>query len=111
MSFYGYHGVSRAEKEIGKLFTVDVEMICDTAAAARTDDLKYTIDYEEVYRVVGDCITKNTFHLTETIAETIADVVYKAFKPEGLRIKVRKNTPPFPGHLDYIEVETTRGDI
>lgn len=111
MSFYGYHGVSDAEKEVGKRFTVDVEMVFDTAKAARSDHLADTIDYEEVYRVVGDYITGNTFHLTETVAEGIADLINKIFAPVGLKVKVRKNTPPFPGHLDYIEIETTRGEI
>ncbi len=111
MSFYGYHGVSDAEKEVGKRFTVDVEMVFDTAKAARSDQLDDTINYEEVYRVVGDYITNNTFHLTETVAEGIADLIYNVYNPEGLKVRVRKNTPPFPGHLDYIEIETTRGEI
>jgi len=111
MSFYGYHGVSAAEKEIGKRFTVDIEMVIDTLEASRSDDLRDTIDYQEVYRVVGEFITNNTFHLTETVAEGIADRVYESFEPIGLRVRVRKNTPPFPGHLDYIEIETTRGEI
>jgi len=109
MSFYGYHGVSKAEKEVGKRFTVDVEMVIDTTRAASSDNLNDTINYEEVYRVVGEHVTKNTFHLTETLAEGIADLVYEAFTPIGLKVRVRKNTPPFPGHLDYIEIETSRG--
>ena len=111
MSFYGYHGVSQAEKEVGKRFTVDVEMLVDTAAAAASDNLEDTINYEEVYRVVGEHITGNTFHLTETLAEGIADLVFDVFSPEGLLVRVRKNTPPFPGHLDFIEIETIRGDF
>ena len=109
MSFYGYHGVSPAEKEIGKRFTVDVEMVFDTRRAANSDNLVDTINYEDVYQTVGDYITDNTFHLTETVAEGIADLVFERFAPEKLIVKVRKNTPPFPGHLDYIEIETKRG--
>lgn len=111
MSFYGYHGVSAAEKEIGKRFTVDVEMSFDTMKAAKSDSLKDTINYEEVYKVVSEHITKNTFHLTETIAEGIADILFEKFSPRGIIVRVRKNTPPFPGHLDYIEIETIRGEI
>jgi len=109
MSFYGYHGVSPAEKEIGKRFTVDVDMVFDTRRAAKSDNLADTINYEDVYQIVGDYITGNTFHLTETVAEGIADLVFERFEPEALIVRVRKNTPPFPGHLDYIEIETKRG--
>jgi len=111
MSFYGYHGVSDAEKEVGKRFAVDLEMVFDTLTAARSDHLADTINYEVVYKLVGDYITENTFHLTETVSEGIADLLFEKFNLEGLRVKVRKNTPPFPGHLDYIEIETTRGQI
>lgn len=111
MSFYGYHGVSPAEKEVGKRFSVDVELSYDTLKAARSDDLRDTINYEEIYRAVGELITRNTFHLTETIAERIADSLFENFSPHGLRVKVRKNNPPFPGNLDYIEIETTRGEF
>ncbi len=111
MSFYGYHGVTKAEKEVGKRFTVDIEMVADTRHAADTDNLRDAVNYEEVYRVVGDFIAKNTFHLTETVAEGIADLLDGAFAQSGLRVKVRKNNPPFPGQLDYVEVEVTRGVI
>ncbi|MCK5832989.1 dihydroneopterin aldolase [bacterium] len=111
MSFYGYHGVTAAEKEIGKRFTVDVEMVVDTYHAAKTDNLMDTVNYEEVYRVVGDFITENIFHLTETLAEGIADLLENSFTQSGVRVCVRKSNPPFPGNLDYIEVEVIRGEI
>ncbi|HDR91185.1 MAG TPA: dihydroneopterin aldolase [candidate division Zixibacteria bacterium] len=111
MSFFGYHGVSQAEKEIGKRYTVDIELAYDTRKASVSDDLRDTINYEDVYRAVGELVTRNTFHLTETLAERIAQAVFETFEPVGLRVKVRKNNPPFPGNLDYIEIETTRGEI
>jgi dihydroneopterin aldolase len=111
MSFYGYHGVSAAEKEVGKRFTVDVELNIDTAKAAKSDNLADTVNYEKVYETVGECVTGNSFHLTETIAERIAERLFTEFAPRGVRVKVRKNNPPFPGALEYIEIETSRGDI
>ncbi len=111
MSFYGYHGVTAAEKELIKRFTVDVEMAVDTKLAADTDNLENTVDYEAVYHAVGDFVANNTFHLTETVAEGIADLVEKRFAQKGVRVRVRKNNPPFAGHLDYVEIEVSHGEI
>lgn len=111
MSFYGYHGVTPAEKEVGKRFTVDIEMAVDTRTAADTDSLENAVDYEAVYRAVEEFVSKNTFHLTETVAEGVAELIEKRFNQSGVRVRVRKNNPPFPGHLDFVEVEVTRGRI
>lgn len=111
MRFYGYHGVSPAEKELAGRYAVDVDVNFDTAPAAASDSLKDTVNYEQVYREVEQIITSNQFHLVETIAERIAEHLYRRLGVDGLRVRVRKEQPPFPGHLDYIEIETTRGRI
>ena len=39
MTFYGFHGVNPAEKELGQRFIVDLDIFTDLAKAGRTDDL------------------------------------------------------------------------
>ena len=56
MSFYGYHGVTTAEKETGGLFEVDCEMEVDLADAGRSDRLGDTVDYLHVHRVIKDTV-------------------------------------------------------
>ena len=43
MMFYGYHGVSKAERETGRRFEVDCELDLDVSAAAQ--HLGWTPDY------------------------------------------------------------------
>ena len=109
MEFYGYHGVSSAEKTLGTRFQVDLELFTDTASPARNDDLSLTINYERVYEVVSDFLTKDKFHLIETLAERLVDKIYNRFSPRGVRVRVRKMSPPIPGHIGFIEIETKRG--
>ena len=107
MAFYGYHGVSPAEKELAGRFSVDVEFPHDVAKAAHTDNLADTVDYEAIYRLVENVVTGNKFHLVETLCERIAHAIADEFAIEILTVRVRKNNPPFPGHLEYVEIETT----
>ncbi len=105
MTFYGYHGVSKAERETGRRFEVDCELELDIAKAAKSDKLSDTRNYTRVYGVVDEIVVHNKFNLLETVASRIAIQLQKDFKPKRVIVRVRKRIPPIPGNLDYIEVE------
>ncbi len=110
MSFFGYHGLTPAEKELAKRYSVDVEIEYDTATPAKRDKLDETVvNYETLYWTVEKFFQKNRFHLTETVAERLADLLFERFPmAQRLVVKVRKNHPPFPGFMEWVEVETER---
>jgi len=108
MVFYGFHGISPAEKETGRRFEVDLELSLDLSKAEQSDRLKDTINYKEVYQTVYEIITGERFSLLEKVASRIADTVLKKFKPDLVKVRVRKKIPPVPGNLDDIEVEIER---
>ncbi|MCP4583022.1 MAG: dihydroneopterin aldolase [candidate division Zixibacteria bacterium] len=108
MSFFAYHGVSEAEKEIGGRYEVDCEYDIDTAKAARTDSLEDTTDYTEIYAMIENIITNNKFNLMEALANKLADSLIKSFNIERLKLKVRKMKPPIKGNTEYFEVEIER---
>lgn len=108
MTFYGYHGVSAAERETGRRFEVDVELSVDLNKAAQTDKLKDTISYTEVYNTVQELVMQNRFALLETIAVRLADEILEKYRPKDVTVRVRKKIPPVPGNLDDIEVEIKR---
>ncbi|KPL03872.1 MAG: hypothetical protein AMJ90_02885 [candidate division Zixibacteria bacterium SM23_73_2] len=108
MTFYGFHGVSKAERQTGRRFEVDVELSLDLDKAAREDRLEATVNYTQVYNTVHDLVMENKFSLLETIAVRLANEILKRFKPEEVVVRVRKKIPPVPGNLDDIEVEVKR---
>ena len=108
MTFYGYHGISAAERQTGRRFEVDVELVVDINKAAKSDRLKDTVNYTEVYRTVEELVAQNSFALLETIAVKLANQILEKFKPKEVTIRVRKKIPPVPGNLDHIEVEVKR---
>lgn len=105
MTFYGFHGVSRAERETGRRYEVDCELRFDFSHAGASDQLKDTINYKEVYDTVEEVLTADNIQLIETLATRIVERILGRFPVDGARVRVRKMIPPIPGNLDYIEVE------
>jgi dihydroneopterin aldolase len=108
MTFYGYHGISAAERQTGRRFEVDVELVVDMDKPAKTDRLKDTVNYTQVYRTVEELVEQNSFALLETIAVRLANQILTKFKTQEVTVRVRKKIPPVPGNLDHIEMKVKR---
>ena len=107
--FYAYHGVMEDEQNLGGKFECDVEMRCDFAAAAQSDSLTMTVDYEKVYSFIQSTVLEKRYYLLEALAHTIAIGLLRAFPMiEAVTVRVRKPHPPVKGVVDYVEVEVTR---
>ena len=108
MIFYGYHGVTEAEKETGRRFEVDCELKVDFAEPGGTDLLEDTVDYAAVYSKIEEIVTGKAYSLVERLALQVADTLLREFPIYGVTLRVRKRIPPIPGHVEFIEVEVTR---
>lgn len=108
MIFYGYHGVSAAEKETGRRYEVDCELILDLTQPGESDRLVDTVNYAQVYQTIEDIMNNKRYALIEAIAEDIAQQILNDTRTEEVIVRVRKMIPPIPGNLDYIEVELKR---
>ena len=108
MLFYGYHGVSESEKELGGKFEVDLELFCSLNKPGKSDRLEDTLDYEEIYKIVYFCTHQKKYYLIEALAETISESLLKKFPIERIIVRVRKPNAPVKGVLDYVEVELDR---
>lgn len=108
LSFYGYHGVLPAEREVGGMFEVDCELEVDLAEAGHTDRLTDTIDYEAVFNCIRDTVQETSFSLLEALAEQLATLILDKFPAYRVTLHVRKMRPPIPGQLKYIEIVVTR---
>jgi dihydroneopterin aldolase len=104
--FYGYHGVHTSEQNSGGRFEVDIEIHCDISEAVKSDSLKNTIDYEQVYNFLKSLITEKKFYLIEALASKIAQGLIEKFeKIQKVTVRVRKPSPPVGGVVDCVEVE------
>ena len=109
MQFYAYHGVNPEEKTLGQRFEVDVALRVDARPAGLSDDLRQTINYAQVYKLVKRVVEEERFDLIEALAETLAMQIGKQFAPDGVRISVRKPQVSLKGSvLDYVGVDIER---
>jgi dihydroneopterin aldolase len=102
--FYAHHGVMKEEHQIGGRYEVDVSIDLDFRKAAEHDDLKETVDYEKVYRIVKGIITRNKFYLIERLAYLIANRIVDEYSfVSSVEVTVRKPNPPVGGPCDRAE--------
>ena len=103
--FYAHHGVMEEEHRIGGRYEVDVAIRLDVRAAAETDDLSQTVDYERVYALVREVVPGNSSYLIERLAWRIATAVGAAYPAVAeVEVTVRKPNPPVGGPCDRAEV-------
>ncbi len=101
-------GVADIEKEWVQKVTLDVELFLDLSHAARTDDVRGTADYGEVYRRIQEIAHARKFHLNESLAGEIAAMVIAEFPVAKTVVRVRKTNLPFDAHMSCVEVELER---
>jgi dihydroneopterin aldolase len=108
-TFYGYHGVSSEEQNVGGKFEADVDIYTDFSEAAAEDNLKKTVDYYEVYSFLSKLAINHRYYLIEAFATEIADELLKEYSQiSKVAVRVRKNNPPLGGVTDCVEAEVIK---
>lgn len=111
MEFYGYHGVLPGEQELGQRFIVDLEISCYLRFPASLDELAETVDYGEVFDLVGRVVREERYNLIEALAERIAQVILSKYSVEEVLVRVKKPHAPLGGVFSYVGVEIRRGRV
>ena len=112
MVFYGYHGATPPEKELGQSFVVDLELEVDLKAPGASDDLTDTVDYSKVYQAVKETMEGPSRNLLESVAEGVAQELLRTFPLDGVRIRVTKPHVPIKGAVlegAGVEIHRRRG--
>ena len=106
--FHGYHGVHSAEREIGQKYEVDLELSLDLSTAGKNDALAKTIDYTKMVDIVLKIGTKQSFHLFEALAESIATQILDQTAAIKIQVEVKKISPPIDSPINYAGVKIKR---
>ncbi len=108
-AFYAYHGALKEEQSIGGKFEADVEMHFNFSDAAKHDNLKLTVNYVDVYKIINELVHRKRFNLIETLATEIADkLLFEIPLIEKITVRIRKNSVPIGGLIDNVEAEVTK---
>jgi dihydroneopterin aldolase len=106
--FYGHHGVTPAQQEVGAWFSVSVELSLDLTPAALADDLEAGVDYGQVVRRVIEVGTGERVHLIERLAGLLSDALLREYPAREVTVTVRKLTAPLDGVAAVPGVRMTR---
>jgi dihydroneopterin aldolase len=107
MRFFAYHGVYEEEQILGGEYIVDVFIQTNTGAAATTDDINKTVNYETIYSIC-DFEMRKPSDLIENVIERIMYRIKATFQVlQEVTIKVNKLNPPLGGRVAKASIETS----
>ena len=83
-------GVHEHERNTPRPVSVDLELACDLTSAARSDDLKDTVDYAGIAGRVRDRCAATSHKLIEALAGDIADLCLADPRVRAVTVTLRK---------------------
>ena len=97
LEFHAYHGVYPHERESGNFFEIDIAVETDFSQGAAQDDLRGTVNYEVLFKIVKDEMDQPS-RLLETVAEKIVSHVLVTLPSvSSVELKISKLNPPIGG--------------
>lgn len=108
LKVFGYHGMSRLEREHGQHFIIDVECRLDLREAGTTDLLGKTIDYDSLIKEIQRIVSMERYTLIEALAERIAEAALQRPEVYSTIVKVAKPKPPIEADIEAVSVEIQR---
>ena len=83
-------GVYEHERDIKQKVVLDIEMTIPESDAANSDDLRHTVDYDAVSKLVTSYVINTQYQLIESLAEQVGSLVLGAFATDSLKLKLSK---------------------
>ena len=83
-------GVYEHERDIKQKVVLAIEMTLPDSDASSSDDLRQTVDYDAVSKLVTSYVIDTQYQLIESLAEQVASLVLGAFATDSLKLKLSK---------------------
>ena len=102
---YSYHGCLIEEGKIGSDYSVDLEVKTNLKQSSISDDLKDTVDYVLLNRIVVEEMAIRS-NLLEHVAQRIITRVFNESKAvSAIKLGVSKINPPIGGDVEAVTIE------
>lgn len=109
LHFVARHGVLPIESEESQNFSATLELEFPLQAAGESDRLELTIDYCAVQEVVRSIIEGSHRRLIETLAESVAAELLRAFPLlHAVTVEITKPRPPVDFNFAGVAVRIRR---
>jgi dihydroneopterin aldolase len=97
IEFFANHGYYDEEQKVGNRYVVDIIVRADLERAAESDALSQTINYEKIYKIIQNVMSKPA-RLLEHLAMQIINNIKNEFSIiKEVEVKVSKHNPPVGG--------------
>lgn len=105
---FANHGCLQEETKIGSDYRVDLEVTADLKTSAASDELKDTVDYVFLNKVVREEMAKPS-----KLLETVAQRILNRFLNEDAMISeatvsVSKINPPIGGDVEMVTIKMSQ---
>ncbi|MBR9915161.1 MAG: dihydroneopterin aldolase [Algicola sp.] len=104
---FAYHGCLKEETKIGSDYRVDLEVEADLQTSAQTDNLRDTVDYVFLNRIIKEEMQKPS-KLLETVAKRILNrILAEDHLVTTATVSVSKLNPPIGGDVESVTIKMT----
>ncbi len=101
---FSFHGCLVEESKIGSNYRVDLEIDADLSKSCASDDLKDTVDYVLLNKIVEEEMAIRA-NLLENVAQRIIDRTFKeSVAVTKIKVSVSKLNPPIGGDVEQVTV-------
>ena len=101
---YSYHGCLIEEGKIGSDYSVDLEIKTDLKKSCLSDDLKDTVDYVVLNKIVVEEMAIRS-HLLEHVGQRIITRIFKEIPTiSRVLLAVSKLNPPIGGDVEAVTI-------
>jgi len=108
LSAYGAHGVSDAEREVGRRIVLDISFTVPASTAVETDDIAGTVDYGAVAALAAEIVTERSCKTLERLCAIVADEISQRWEVSDIEVRAAKPEPPIPQAIGEVAVTLRR---
>lgn len=101
-------GIYEWEQRIQQQISVNIEMGWDNRPAAKSDDIKDTLNYKEAANIVKALVAKSEFKLVEALAEHIAELLLEKMDIPWIKVTLGKPMAVTNSKEVGVSIERTR---
>jgi 7,8-dihydroneopterin aldolase/epimerase/oxygenase len=108
LSAYGAHGVSDAEREVGRRIVLDIAFTVRGSGATATDEIAETVDYGAVGELAAGIVRERSCRTLERLCAVIADAIAERWEVAELEVRAAKPEPPMPEAIEEVAITLRR---
>ena len=109
LKIYAYHGVNDEEKIDGQKKKKETVLFRNKRDAYKKDGINTTLSSSSAAKKKKKIVTEKKYDLIETVAEKIAEALFKTFDDlEKVEITVKKPEAPMKADFEYVAVKIIR---